>query len=154
MTTLLHPDGRFDEAEAEVGNTTPWRFREPDMPNPLTIVATDWATAVTKLGEAEFLAGQDRDGKRWSVLVGSVVLTKRLIDGLVEEWDEAQSKFVVVETLGRVKAGEVVSIRFIGDVDGARFRYPNFRVSRKPPRIEPAPDDQPANVAGDDDIPY
>ena len=125
-------DERFDEAEADVDYGSPWLFREPGAPNPLTILVTGWSTGVTKLGEAEFLLGTDRNGKRWSVLVGCLVLTKRLIDGTVEEWDDERNEFVVVETLGRAKAGEVVSMRFLGDAEGARFAYPNFKVSRKP----------------------
>jgi hypothetical protein len=120
MSTL--PDSRFDEAEADVERGERWRFREPDAPNPLTI------------GEAEFLNGVDRDGRKWSVLVGSVVLTKRLIDGLVEQWDDERGEFVVVETLGRAEPGEVVSLKYVGDVEGARYTYPNFRVRRIPAR--------------------
>jgi hypothetical protein len=130
-------DNRFDEAESDVDHGTPWLFREPDAPNPLTIQATEWSTGITKLGEAEFLQGIDRDGKKWSVLVGSVVLSKRLIEGLVEEWDDETRDYVVVKTEGRVVPGEVVSIKFVGDRDGAKFVYPDFRVSRKPPlRVE------------------
>jgi hypothetical protein len=81
-------DSRFDQAEADVDHGTAWRFRDPGTPNPLTILATEWSRGVTRLGEAEFLNGVDRDGKHWSVLVGSVVLTKKLIEGLVEEWDD------------------------------------------------------------------
>jgi hypothetical protein len=87
---------------------------------------------VTKLGEAEFLNGTDREGKLWSVLVGSVVLTKGLIDGIFESWDDEAGGFVVTETLGRVKPGEVVSIKFLGDREGQKFDYPDFRISRKP----------------------
>ena len=71
---------RFYEAEADVDHGSPWMFREDDAPNPLVIEATDWSTGVTKLGEAEWLNGVDRDGKSWCVLVGSVMLTKRLIE--------------------------------------------------------------------------
>ncbi len=53
---------------------------------------TGWSTGHTKFGEAEFMNGVDRDGKAWSVLVGSVVLRKRLIEGLVEEWDDEQGE--------------------------------------------------------------
>jgi hypothetical protein len=129
----------------------------------LTIRATDWSTGTTKLGEAEFLQGVDRDGKAWSVLVGSVVLTKRLIEGLIEQWDDEKKAFVVVETLGRVEPGEVVSIKFLGDVEGARYTYPNFRVSRKSlqtaartPEDAGPPDDEPLPpaAAADDDIPF
>jgi hypothetical protein len=122
---------RWAEAEAAVDRGTPWRFREPDAPNPLTIEVTGWSTGHTTLGEAEFLNGTDHTGKAWSILVGSVVLTKRLIEGLVEEWDEGSQQFVVVKTLGRVEAGEMVSIKFIGDKQGAKYDYPNFRVYRK-----------------------
>jgi hypothetical protein len=133
MTNLTdRHDSRFDEAEADVDHGSPWLFREPDAPNPLTIEATEWSTGITKLGEAEFLQGLDRDGKRWSVLVGSVVLTKRLIEGLVEEWDDEKNDFVVTRAEGRVQPGEVVSIKFLGDREGAKYDYPDFRVSRKP----------------------
>jgi hypothetical protein len=131
--TSVPADSRFAEAESDVDRGTSWRFREADAPNPLTIMATEWSTGVTKLGEAEWLNGVDRDGKAWSVLVGSVVLRKRLIEGLVEEWDDEARDFVVVEMLERVQPGEVVSIKYLGDVEGARYTYPNFRVSRKPP---------------------
>ncbi len=141
---------RFDEAEADVERGTPWMFREPDAPNPLTIMATGWSTGHTTLGDAEFLNGTDRDGKNWSILVGSVVLTKRLIDGLIEEWDNDLGEFAVVETLGRVQTGEIVSIKYLGDKQGAKYDYPNFAVSRKP--VEPeARDSFPAEG---DDIPY
>jgi hypothetical protein len=140
-------DDRFDEAEADVERGTPWKFREPDAPNPLTIMATGWSTGHTTLGDAEFLNGTDRDNKKWSVLVGSVVLTKRLIEGLVEEWDNDLGEFAVVETLGRVQPGEIVSIKYVGDKQGAKYDYPDFRVSRK--RAEPE-----AQPAEGDDIPY
>jgi hypothetical protein len=126
-------DRRFDEAEADVNYGTPWLFREPDAPNPLTIEATDWSTGVTKLGEAEFLQGLDREGKKWSVLVGTAVLQKRLIEGLVEEWDNDKREFVVVANEGRVQRGEIVSIKYLGDREGARYIYPDFRISRRPP---------------------
>jgi hypothetical protein len=125
-------DDRFDEAEADVERGTPWKFRDPDAPNPLTIMATGWSTGHTSLGDAEFLNGTDRDDKKWSVLVGSVVLTKRLIEGLVEEWDNDLGEFAVVETLGRVQPGEIVSIKYVGDKQGAKYDYPDFRISRKP----------------------
>jgi hypothetical protein len=159
-------DPRFDEAESDVDHGTAWRYREPDAPNPLTILATGWSTGMTKLGEAEFLQGIDREGKSWSVLVGSVVLTKRLIEGIESEWDDDKKDFVVTATLGRVKPGEVVSIKYLGDVDGARYKYPNFKVSRKPPTGQPelaaqaaepvsAPAGGGGGVAGhDDDLPF
>ena len=84
-----------------------------------------------------------------SILVGSVVLTKRLIEGTIEEWDTDKGEFVVVERLGRVKPGEVVSLKYVGDVEGARFTYPNFKVSRKP---STAIDEKPSGIDGD--IPY
>ncbi|HZQ64231.1 MAG TPA: hypothetical protein VFA66_03270 [Gaiellaceae bacterium] len=176
MDTLANipADSRFDEAEADVDHGTAWRYREPDAPNPLTILVTGWSTGVTKLGEAEFLNGIDRDGRKWSVLVGSVVLTKRLIEGTVEEWNGVKNEFVVTRTLGRVQAGEVVSIKYVGDVNGARYAYPNFKVSRKPRTagsssgdhswpVEAAPQFVPAGTAGesaevaaspDNDIPF
>jgi hypothetical protein len=60
---------RFDEAEAVVDRGTPWKFREPDAPNPLTIEVSGWSTGHTTLGEAEFLNGTDREGRNgvsWS----------------------------------------------------------------------------------------
>jgi hypothetical protein len=144
-------DNRFDEAEADVDHGTPWLFREPDAPNPLTIQATEWSTGITKLGEAEFLQGVDRDGKKWSILVGSVVLTKRLIEGLVEEWDDHEKAFVVVKDEGRVQPGEVVSIKFLGDREGLKYDYPDFRVSRKP---TPEQQELTDELEEDDGIPY
>ena len=140
-------DNRFDEAEADVERGEPWLYREPDAPNPLTIRATGWSTGHTKLGEAEFLGGVDRDGKAWSVLVGYVVLTKRLIDGLVEAWSDEQNGYVTTATLGRVQIGEVVSIKYLGDGENASGKaYPRFAVSRKP-AAEP-------QVGEDVDIPF
>ena len=101
-------------------------------PNPLTIVATGWSSGHTSIGPAEFLNGVDQSGKAWSILVGNVVLTKRRIEGLVEAWDEERGGFVVTETLGRVQPGEVVSLKYIGEREGGKFLYPDFRVSRKP----------------------
>jgi hypothetical protein len=128
------PDSsRFDEAEAAVDQGAPWKFREPDAPNPLTIIVTGWSTGHTRLGEAEFLSGVDRDGKRWSILVDGAVMRKNLIDGLREEWDEDEGGFVVVETLGRIQPGEVVALKYIGDRQGsAGYEYPDFRIVRKP----------------------
>jgi len=142
VTVTESSDDRVAAAEAEVDRGNPWRFRESG-PNPLTIEASEWSTGTTKFGPAEFLNGVDKDGIRWSVLVGGVVLNKRLIEGLVEEWDDETGGFVVTETLGRVQPGEIVSIKFTGDVEGPNGPYPNFRVSRKPvAAVEP------------DDIPY
>ena len=126
-------DSRFDEAEADVERGEPWRLREPDAPNPLTIEATDWSTGHTRLGDADFLNGVDRDGKKWSVLVGSVVLRKRLVDGIVEEWDDDAGAFTTVRTEGRIQPGEIVSIKYLGDREGSQYDYPDFRVSRKAP---------------------
>jgi hypothetical protein len=144
-------DSRFDEAASDVDRGEPWLYRDNDAPNPLTIQVTEWSTGITKLGEAEFMNGTDRDGKRWSVLVGSVVLTKGLIDGIVEEWDDERKAFVAVKTFGRVQPGEVVSIKYLGDREGAKYDYPDFRISRKPAQLEvtkkPSDDD-------DDDIPF
>jgi hypothetical protein len=80
----------------------------------------------------------------------------------VEEWDADRREFVVTSTLGRVEPGEVVSIRFLGDREGAQYSYPNFRVSRRPATgsatdDEPPPE-LPAAPAGslgvDQDIPF
>ena len=144
------PDPRFDAAEADVVRGDAWRFREDDAPNPLTIAATGWSLGHTKHGEAEFLNGTDRDGNPWSVLVGSVVLKKRLIEGLVEEWDDEQSKFIVTRTLGRVEPGEVVSVKYLGDTENAEGKmYPRFAVSRKPASSRTTEEPE-----GDDDIPW
>jgi hypothetical protein len=58
-----------------------------------------------------------------------------LIEGLVEEWDDEKGEFVVVKTEGRVQPGEIVSIKYVGDREGAKYDYPDFRVSRKPPNV-------------------
>jgi hypothetical protein len=137
MTVTESRDDRFAAAEAEVDRGEPWRFREPGIPNPLTIEALEWSTGMTKFGEAEFLGGVDANGKRWSVLVGGVVLSKRLVEGTIEGWDDESGGFVVTQTLGRVRPGEVVSIKYTGDVEGPNGPYPNFRVVRKPPANEP-----------------
>ena len=159
MASQAHlQDDRFDAAEADVDRGTPWMFREPDAPNPLTIAAADWSTGHTKLGEAEFLNGVDRTGKRWSVLVGCVVLRKTLIEGLVEEWDDERRAFVVAKTLGRVRPGEVVSMKYLGDREGVQYEYPDFRVSRKPPSVvaeqADTSDVRPVADGQDDDIPF
>lgn len=142
-------DGRFDEAEADVERGEPWRYRDDGSPNPLTIEVTGWSTGRTKLGDAEFLNGVDRDGKAWSVLVGSVVLTKRLVEGLVEEWSDDEGGYVVVETLGKAQVGEVVSIKYLGDGESASGNsYPRFTISRKPAHGKAG------SQRGDDDIPF
>jgi hypothetical protein len=134
MASVAQPgDSRFDAAEADVERGEPWRYREADSPNPLTIEVTGWSTGHTRLGDAEFLNGVDRGGKPWSVLVGSVVLTKRLVEGLVEEWSDDEGGYVVVETLGKAQVGEVVSLKYLGDGESASGNaYPRFSVSRKP----------------------
>ena len=132
--TLTETYSGFDAAEADVDTGSPWMYRETDAPNPLTIQATGWSTGHTRLGDADFLNGIDRDGKKWSVLVGNVVLRKFLIEGSVEEWDSAEGGYVVKETLGRVTDGEFVSIKFTGDAESDKgYSYPTFKVSRKPP---------------------
>jgi len=129
-------DARFAEAEADVDRGEPWRFREPSAPNPLTIEVAGWSTGHTRLGDAEFMAGIDRDGKRWSVLIGSVVLRKRLVDGVFEEWSDEEGGYVVVETLGKARVGEIVSLKFIGDGETSSGKtYPRFAVSRKPAQV-------------------
>jgi hypothetical protein len=142
-------DSRFDEAEGELSRGEPWRYREADAPNPLTIEATGWSTGHTKHGEAEFLNGVDRDGNPWSVLVGSTVLRRRLIEGEVSEWDDERSAYVVTGNEGRVQPGEVVSIKYLGDREGSRGTpYADFAIVRKPPAV-------PANTSSqDDDIPF
>jgi hypothetical protein len=156
MTSVAHEDdARFNEAEADVERGEPWRYRDPDAPNPLTIEVTGWSTGHTKIGDAEFLNGVDRDGKPWAVLVGSVVLRKRLVEGLVEEWDDDEGAFVVRETLGRVKAGEVVSLKYLGDGESSSGNsYPRFAVSRKPPASRPQATADEQKGGDDDGIPF
>jgi hypothetical protein len=62
--------------------------------------------------------------------------------------------FVVTETLGRVAPGEVVSIKFLGDVEGARYTYPNFKVSRKPPAETTSAKAGGGTIEFEDDIPF
>ena len=149
-------DPRFDEAEADVDRGTPWRFREPDIPNPLTIQVTEWSTGVTKLGEAEFMNGVDRDGKRWSILVGCVVLRKLLIDGLIEEWGDDRGAFVETRGSAASSPARSSSIKYLGDREGVQYNYPDFRVSRKSAggetsEAEPKPSGQ---LGLDDAIPF
>ena len=70
-----------------------------------------------------------------------------MIDGVFEEYDHSSGKFEVVRTMGRVAPGEIVSIRFKGDRQGATYAYPDFGIVRKP---------APSNSTGgaDDDIPF
>jgi hypothetical protein len=149
MASVTHEgDSRFADAEADVERGEPWAFRDADAPNPLTLLAGSWSTGHTKFGEAEFLSGTDRDGKRWSVLVASVVLRKRLIEGVLETWDDEKQAFVVTETLGRVEPGEVVSLKYLGDGENAQGQtYPRFSVSRKPVTAS-------EEATADDDIPF
>ena len=95
------------------------RSETPDAPNPLTLEVTGWSSGHTKFGDAEFLAPPTSTvtGRRGGVLVGSVVLKKRLVEGLVEEWSDDWGKYVVTETLGRVEVGEVVSLKYTGDAE-------------------------------------
>ena len=155
-------DSRFDEAEAEVDRGEPWKPKEEGAPNPLTILAEEWVSISTDYGDTELLVGRDRDGKRWSVLAGKAILKKLLIDGVVEEFDEAQNAFVQKEVLGKVEPGEVVSIKFLGERQGGTFTYDNFAVSRKPARDvqdlseEPNPGstEAPAGSPESDDVPF
>jgi hypothetical protein len=125
-------DARFDEAEAEVDRGAPWKPEDdPDLPNPLTILAEEWVEITTDYGDTELLVGRDRDGKRWSKLVGSTILRKLLIDGIVEAWDEGENAFVQKEVLGKVQPGEVVSMKYLGKREGGKFTYSNYAVSRK-----------------------
>jgi hypothetical protein len=85
-----------------------------------------------------------------SVLIGGVVLRKRLVEGLVEEWNDEQSKYVVTETLGKAQVGEVVSLKFIGDGETSTGNaYPKFSVSRKPAAATTEPQGE-----EDDGIPF
>jgi hypothetical protein len=150
-------DSRFDAAESEVDRGNPWRFKEEDAPNPLTIEAIEWSEGTTKLGAAEWLNGTDKHGVRWSILVGPAVLKKHLVDGLIERWDEDRQAYVEVDRLGRVKPGEIVSIKYLGMKEGTKYDYPNFAVVRKP-AAEPEPAvvaSQPSSQLGaDDDMPF
>ena len=149
-------DDRFAEAEAEVDRGESWRYREEGAPNPLTILVTEWVNGHTRHGDAEFLVGVDREGKKWSVLVGATVLRRRLIDGEVSEWDDERQAYVVVRTEGRDQPDDVVSIKFLGDRDtGDGATYSSFDVVRKPPANRPKPEaDAEPGQGLDDDIPF
>lgn len=156
MTTY---DPRWDEAESEADRGEPWKPKEDSThPNPLTIEAEGWVTFThATYGETELLVGKDRDGKKWSILI-KAILKKTLVEGVFEEFDEKQNAFVEKERLGRVEPGEVVSVKFLGEKEGAKYTYDNFNVVRKPARDD-APtgdhdtgDDEPPPY-GDDDIP-
>jgi hypothetical protein len=153
-------DPRFDDAEAELRRGDAWKYRQPDTPNPLTILVTGWSSGHTKHGLTDFLNGTDRDGKAWSVLVGSLVLRKRLIDGEVSEWDADRNAFVVTNMEGRVQPGEMVSILYTGDKEGASGTpHATFKVSRLPAPAAAA-DDKPAEspqsgmLGDDEELPF
>jgi hypothetical protein len=150
-------DTRFDDAESELRRGDAWRYREAGAPNPLTIQVTGWSSGHTKHGEAEFLNGVDREGNPWSVLVGSMVLKRRLIDGEVSEWDDERGAYVVTSSQGRAEAGEVVSIKYLGDRESASGKpYADFKVVRKPFVGVPTDvvDEGAGESAADDDIPF
>jgi hypothetical protein len=136
LEQVLEYDPAFDEAESEVERGEPWMFREDGAVNPLTIKASSpqcWSTGHTKYGEATFLSGYDRTGKRWSILIGAISLKKPLLEGLVEKWDDDAQGYVVVETLGPVQPGEIVSLKYTGEGENSAGQaYPRFAVSRKP----------------------
>jgi hypothetical protein len=154
-------DKRFDEAELDVDRGSPWMFKEEGAPNPLTIEVEEWVEITTTYGAADLMIGRDRDRKRWSVLVGekATILRKKLIDGIVEEFDEKQNAFVQTAVLGKVEPGEVVSIKFKGTREGTQGPYNNFEISRKPALPADEQDaaaevgDQPA-TQGEDGIPF
>jgi len=139
-------DTRWDEAESEVDRGRAWRFKDEGAPNPLTIQAEEWVQITTEYGETELLTGRDRDGSSWSILVGSKILQKALIDGVFEEWDDDKKAFVVKETLGKVRPGEVVSVKYLGEREGGKFTYSNFAISRKAAL--------PVSAKAEDDIPF
>jgi hypothetical protein len=47
--------------------------------------------------------------------------------------DDDAGEFAVVKTEGRVEAGEIVSIKYLGDREGTKYDYPDFKIARKPP---------------------
>ena len=54
-----------------------------------------------------------------------------------------------------MQPGEVVSIKYTGDVEGAKYAYPNFKVSRRPALPDGAEATKPdAAVEADADIPF
>lgn len=149
-------DPRFDEAEAEVDKGNPWMFKEADAPNPLTIEVEEWVEITTTFGPADLMIGRDRNRKRWSVLVGekATVLRKGLIEGLVEGWNDEKKHYEVIETLGKVQAGEVVSLFFDGQGEGANGPYNKFKISRRAAIDGIEADGKAAATATDDDIPF
>lgn len=158
-------DDRFADAAAEVDRGEPWRYREEGAPNPLVIEVTGWSNGHTQHGSAEFLLGADRDGRKWSVLVGSTVLRRRLIDGEVSEWNDERGCYVVTNIEGRVQPGEIVALKYKGDRQGTSgAEYADFHVVRKSavPEAKPAESsaaaDDPAaasdDAGGEDGIPF
>ena len=47
-----------------------------------------------------------------------------------------ERSLVVVEMLGRVQPGEVVSVKYLGDKESGATTYSNFGVSRKAPAVD------------------
>ena len=78
-------DSRFDEAEADVDRGTPWRFREPDAPNPITLEVTDADAAERIVAEAE-----GRFGSIDVIVNGAGQATHRDLEDVPDEaWYEA-----------------------------------------------------------------
>ena len=75
------------------------------------------------------------------VLVGSTILTKRLIEGVVEEWDDEKRRVRRRRDEGRVQPGEIVSIKYLGDREGAKYDYPTSGspASHRFPSSRPSP---------------
>ena len=125
-------DSRFAEAESEVDRGEPWMFREDGAPNPLTIVATGWSSGHTAIGPAEFLNGVDRERE-------GVVDSRRQRRAV--EAPHRGTRRGVGRGEGRLRrhrdpragaARRGRELKYIGDREGGKFPYPDFRVSRKP----------------------
>lgn len=129
----MSSNDEFDQAESAVEYGRSWRFREEGNPNPLTIRVTGWSldVAMPNGDLVDFMRGTDRDGEAWSVLVGGAVLKQHLIEGRVEEWNDEKEAFEQTALLGRVQAGQVVSLKYTGDKRSkAGYDYPTFKISR------------------------
>lgn len=127
-------DPRFDEAEAELDSWRAWKIKsDSSLPNPLTIIADKWDEyqGSDYPEPLEFLHGTDRHGNKWSVAVSTIILKKRLIEGLVEDWSEKDNAFVVTSVEGRVEPGEVVSIAYEGEAEAKKGSLSKFKVVRK-----------------------
>jgi hypothetical protein len=118
------------------------------------------------------LSVRDDDGTLWSILVGTYLLRKRLLEGEVAEWNDETREFETVDILGPVRPGELLAIELRGErqftnQEGRLVTSPDYRTMRKQPAVtadgqqrlgEPdatTPEPEPSAASKtEDDIPF